>query len=348
MKMTLQIGDTAVPRDAGVSGSRSGAGLGWKSRAIAGGCALSALFLLAGSGSGWADEEAVPRAVESLNFTGLAELRVLQVDLPLGQGTATGKLGLAGGRVTAPLGDRFGIRLALGGGMLTSSGASLQPGSRSLVNAGGDIFIRDPDRGYVQLGYRWNGDWRVDRTDTQIADSEGSLHQLLYSLGFFKGDFDFELGVGYERFAPELTVTTVSTGAREEFSFSRNGFRLLGGSTWYAADSLALGFGVEWGRKEIPGFDNGVSSSPALHEDEFQARFGADWQPPVASLRAGTTVGLSVGLGYYTAGFREVTVGAGPTTTVEIIREFAYDVRLGVTVYFPGAHSLKERARSYQ
>ena len=103
MKTTLRIGDSEVPQDAEFSGSRPGAGLGWKSRVFAGGCALSALFLLVGAG--WADEEEVPRAVESLNFTGLAELRFSQADLALGRGTAMAKLGLAGGRVTAPLGD---------------------------------------------------------------------------------------------------------------------------------------------------------------------------------------------------------------------------------------------------
>ena len=346
METNLRTGDASLPHDAEVSGCRRGAELGWKSRVFAMGCVLSALFLLVGAGSGWAEEEAVPRAVESLNFTGLAELWFLQADLPLGQGTATGKLGLAGGRATAPLGDRFGIRLALGGGMLTDS--------LSLVSMGSDFFIREPDRGYVQLGYRWNGNWSTERTDTQIADIKGSVHQLLYSVGFFKGDFDFELGVEYQRFAPEVRVTTVSTGAREEFSSSSNGFRLLGGSTWYAADSFALGFGVEWSREEIPGFDNGVSSQPSTHREQFQARFGADWQPPVASPGVGATVGLSVGLGYYMVPAFTSTVtpipGPGFETeiTVDDVYSFSYDIRLGVTVYFPGTSSLKERARSYQ
>ena len=57
---------------------------------------------------------------------------------------------------------------------------------------------------------------------------------------------------------------------------------------------------MEWRRTEIPGFDNGVSSKPSGHRDRFQARFGADWKPPVASPGLGATVGLSVGLGYYT------------------------------------------------
>jgi len=30
------------------------------------------------------------------------------------------------------------------------------------------------------------------------------------------------------------------------------------------------------------------------------------------------------------------------------VHSFAYDIRLGVTLYFPGTSSLKERARHYQ
>ncbi len=67
--------------------------------------------------------------------------------------TATEREALIGGWVTAPVGERFGIRLALDGGIEGISD-DLFGGSpsRSLLNAGGDIFIRDPNKGYVQLG----------------------------------------------------------------------------------------------------------------------------------------------------------------------------------------------------
>ena len=35
-------------------------------------------------------------------------------------------------------------------------------------------------------------------------------------------------------------------------------------------------------------------------------------------------------------------------STLENLYEFEYDIRLGVTLYFPGASPLKERARRYQ
>lgn len=163
-----------------------------------------------------------------------------------------------------------------------------------------------------------------------------------------------QFGIEYLRLSGEVTVTTLSTGNEESFSSFNNGFRLLGGSTWYAADALAFGFDVEWGRTEIPGFDNGVSSLPSAHRDRFQARFGADWQPPVASPGVGATVGLSLGLGYYTVPvFTSTTIptpgpGFDTETTVNDVYSFSYDIRLGVTVYFPGTSSLKERARRYQ
>ncbi len=348
MGKTLGIDDVAASQDRRISGPRLGAGLGWKSRVFAAGWALGALLLLAGAGPARADSEAAPRAVESLNFTGLAELQVTRADQPLSPDTGTGREALIGGWLTAPLGERFGIRLALDGGVAslpTDFSGSLS--SRSLLNVGGDLFMRDPSKGYVQLGYRWNGAWWSGRDELQIGDLMVSGHRLRGSAGLFRGDFDLEFGIEYLRLTGEVTGTTLSTG--NDFSFALptdNGFRLLGGSTWYAADALALGFDVEWGRTEH-GFD-------PFHQDRFQARFGADWQPPVASPGVGATVGLSVGLGYYTVPVVTSTVIPipGPVfeteTTVNDVYSFSYDIRLGVTVYFPGTSSLKERARSYR
>ena len=357
MAKTLGIDDAVAPQDRRISGPRPGAGLGWQSRVFAAGWALGALLLLAGAGPARADSEAAPRAVESLNFTGLAELQVTRADQPLSSDTETGREALIGGWLTAPLGERFGVRLALDGGVasLPETPFSGNLPSRSLLNVGGDLFMRDPSKGYVQLGYRWNGAWWSGRDELQIGDVMVSGHRLRGSAGLFRGDFDLEFGIEYLRLTGEVTGTTLSTG--NDFSSAlptENGFLLLGGSTWYAADALALGFDVEWGRTEIPGFDNGVSSSPSAHRDRFQARFGADWQPPVASPGVGATVGLSLGLGYYTvpAFTSTITPTPGPgfetETTVNDVYSFYYDIRLGVTVYFPGTSSLKERARSYR
>ena len=98
---------------------------------------------------------------------------------------------------------------------------------------------------------------------------------------------------------------------------------------------------MEWGRTETPDY------FPDSHLERFQARLGADWQPPVASLRAGATGGLSAGLGYYTTP-AVTTTGLGSSSTLENLYDFEYDIRLGVTLYFPGTSSLKERARHYQ
>ena len=98
---------------------------------------------------------------------------------------------------------------------------------------------------------------------------------------------------------------------------------------------------MEWGRTETPEF------FPDAHLERFQARLCADWQPPVASLRAGATVGLSAGLGYFTTP-AVTTTGLGSSSTLENLYDFEYDIRLRVTLYFPGAFSLKERARHYR
>ena len=42
------------------------------------------------------------------------------------------------------------------------------------------------------------------------------------------------------------------------------------------------------------------------------------------------------------------TTGLGSLSTLENLYDFEYDIRLRVTLYFPGASSLKERARRYQ
>ena len=347
MAKALGIDHAAASHDWRISGPRPGTGLGWKSRVFAAGWALGALLLLSGAGPARADSEAAPRAVESLNFTGLAELQVTREDRPLDFDTGTGREALIGGWLTAPLGERFGVRLALDGGIeAVSSDGIVGHISRSLLNAGGDLFMRDPSKGYVQLGYRWSGAWWSGRDDFQLANFMESDHRVRGSAGLFRGDFDLEFGIEYLRLSGEVTVTTLSTGNEESFSSFNNGFRLLGGSTWYAADALALGFDVEWGRTEH-GFD-------PFHQDRFQARFGADWQPPVASPGVGATVGLSVGLGYYTVPVVTSTIiptpgpGFDTETTVNDVYSFSYDIRLGVTVYFPGTSSLKERARRYQ
>jgi len=294
------------------------------------------------------------RAVESLNFTGLAQFEFDEADWPTGQDTTTQNEVLIGGWVTAPLGEDAGIRLALDGGTASRSEPAGPPSGAShsslwLFNAGGDVFLRDASKGYVQLGYRWNRAWGGSRRDADfVSDVVLSFHRVRYEVGLFHGDYDFEFGVEYLRQTGESTLTTLSTGnAQTDQIPSENGYRLLGGSTWYASDALALGFDLDWGRTgtEISGY------SSDLHRDQFQARLGADWQPPVASLRAGATVGLSLGLGYNTTPVATTTVTPPPGGTVTTHRDvysFAYDVRLGVTLYFPGTSSLKERARRYQ
>ena len=101
-----------------------------------------------------------PRAVESLNFTGLAQFEFSEEDWPTGPDTMTENQVRIGGWLTAPLGDSGGIRLALDGGTASRSLPGLPSGTGHssvwLSNVGGDVFLRDPNKGYVQLGYRWN------------------------------------------------------------------------------------------------------------------------------------------------------------------------------------------------
>ena len=291
------------------------------------------------------------RAVESLNFTGLAQFEFSEADEWTGGGTSTENTLRIGGWVTAPLGEAAGVRLALDGGALARSFAVVggSHSSGNLLNTGGDIFLRDRERGYVQLGYRWNRAWWDGfRDDALTSDVVSSVHRIRYGVGLFHGDYDFEFGAEYLRLTGELTLTNRATGlAQTDPLPSNNGYRLQGGSTWYASDALALGLDLEWGRiiERVDGY------SPDLHRDQFRARLGADWQPPVASLRTGATVGLLLGLGYNTIPVVSSVVMPPPGGTVFSHRDvytFAYDVRLGVTLYFPGTSSLKERARQYQ
>ena len=200
----------------------------------------------------------------------------------------------------------------------------------------------------MQLGYRWTeASWRRQE-GAWVEDNELADHQLRYSVGLFHGDFDLEFGVEYLRRSGRSRVTNLSIGFDENFRASSNGFHVLGGSTWYVADAVALGFGAGWSRMEthVP--------YPDAHIDRFEARLGVDWQPPVASPRVGTTIGLSTGLGYYTSPFQIVSsentggeIIINSITNGEFVN-FYYDIRLAVTLYFPGTSSLKERARHYE
>ena len=297
------------------------------------------------------------RAVERLNFTGLAQFEFNEEDWWAGPDTVTENEVRIGGWVTAPLGDSGGIRLALDGGTASRSHPGPSGTNHSSVwlsNLGGDVFLRDPNKGYVQLGYRWNRAWGEGfRDDNFVSDVVTSVHRIRYEVGLFHGDYDFEFGVEYLRLTSESTVTTLSTGnAQTDRLPSNNGYRLLGGSTWYASDAVALGLDLEWGREKA-GRDS--DPFPDAHFEQFQARLGADWQPPVASPRVGATIGLSVGLGYQTVPVVTSTVtsppGGAPFQTELTLTNpylFSYDVRVGVTLYFPGTSSLKERARQYR
>ncbi|MEE3326354.1 MAG: hypothetical protein VX252_03405 [Myxococcota bacterium] len=291
-------------------------------------------------------------AVKGLNFTGFAQFQLTRENQPLGLDTSTWKEGLFGGWVTVPVGNRFGIRLALDGGIDAVS-PDKGRSSLSLLNTGGDLFLRNPSKGYVQLGYRWKAAWWEGQIESQTVDSSASEHRLRYEMGLFLGDYELEFGVEYLRFSGEGTVTDLPTGNSQSSSSSaRNGFQLLGGSNWYAANSLSLSFGVEWGRRRAE-----ISPDDSLHAhiDRFRTWLGAYWQPPFASLMAGATLGLSVGLGYDTKPVIESTMTLPPGSdvwqtenTLNNVYSFSYSIRLGVTVYFPGTSSLKERARQHQ
>ena len=172
-------------------------------------------------------------------------------------------------------------------------------------------------------------------------------------MGLFHGDYDLEFGVEYLRFTGEGTVTSLPTGDSQSSSYPpRNGFRLWGESNWYAANSLSLSFDVEWGRRRA---ESPPDDSLNAHLDRFRAQLSAYWQPPFASLVSGATLGLSVGLGYDTKPVIKSTTTLPPgsdvrqtETTLNNVYSFSYGIRLGVTVYFPGTSSLKERARQYQ
>ena len=205
------------------------------------------------------------RAVESLNFTGLAQFEFSEADEWTGGGTSTENTLRIGGWVTAPLGEAAGVRLALDGGALARSFAVVggSHSSGNLLNTGGDIFLRDRERGYVQLGYRWNRAWWDGFRDAALtSDVVSSVHRIRYGVGLFHGDYDFEFGAEYLRLTGELTLTNRATGlAQTDPLPSNNGYRLQGGSTWYASDALALGLDLEWGRiiERVDGY------SPDLH-----------------------------------------------------------------------------------
>ena len=100
-----------------------------------------------------------------------------------------------------------------------------------------------------------------------------------------------------------------------------------------------------------------ISTDDSLnaHLERFRARLSAYRQPPFASLVSGATVGLSVDLGHDTKPARNGSLILPPGSyvsptenTLKNAYSFSYGFRLGVTVYFPGTSSRKERARQHE
>lgn len=236
----------------------------------------------------------------------------------------------------APVGERFGFRLALGGQVdryviEDADSIVVDRGHLGELDLASSFFWRAPDRGSLGLAYEVFFGFAPDADETWVEN------ELAIDGALFLGDFDLAARLGYEFGRPTYLVYSSSVGPDPFTAELRlNGVALAGGSTWYAADglSMALGGGFEYRNEAWP---DGVWFADATKLTEGRLEMTARWLPPVAARRwillEGRLVWARVISGYSGDPFAR--------------RSNRYEVGAVLRFVFPGVPSLKMLAREY-
>ncbi|NQZ95696.1 MAG: hypothetical protein HRU01_04240 [Myxococcales bacterium] len=223
-----------------------------------------------------------------------------------------------GGGVTVPLGNSFGGHAFLIGGKAYSQLEYTELGANQIANfdfgkveVGSTAFWRDPDRGFLELGYSY----------FNILDVS-HRHSLLSAAGLYVNSIDFTIGFQYG------SDSTTSADPRRE----RNLYALYGAATWYFSNHVAVRAGLGWEK----------SSTPSISEAESESIDGGAeilWQPTLGPQRHRyLTLNLALG-----GGRTEYQIPGFPDPSLNFVEVF-----VGLTFDHTDADSLLELFREYR
>jgi hypothetical protein len=230
---------------------------------------------------------------------------------------------LIGGVVTTPIFDFLGGRVFVSGGQNTLEFESELgfPGNTfdgGRVDAGGVLFVRNPEFGYFDLGYRFG--W--ESSSNPLIDRV-IVNALIIDAGFYipdqgPGPFDWDFHFDYARPAVHTIGPT-----QHASQYTVDG--LIG---WYIGRSVRLAAGVHW-------LATAADRSPSQSDLRGVAELA--WLLPIGERRL-----VSVEL--FGSGGRIDTDLAAP---FGIVDRSVYSIGINVTLSYPGATSLVELIREY-
>ena len=137
---------------------------------------------------------------------------------------------LVGGQYTVPMGDSFGARLDLNGGVAFGTGTSGAEAAAGSFAA----FWRDPDSGYVQFQGLGSHFGSVDIYGGGISGAQ------------FRDDWDFDLGVNFVETPDGSAITSGLGVGRYPNEDLRWHLGLNGGASFSGEASYGGEFGVAW------------------------------------------------------------------------------------------------------
>ncbi len=234
-----------------------------------------------------------------------------------------------GGSLSFPILHWLGGALALRGGESTFDeigepefGLADSSVDTRGVRTGGSLFIRDPEIGYVGVGYDF--DW----SDAPSVDVRSDIHSASIAAGLYipdlaLGPVDWSLTFGYGRERLEVSVPGTPTSHDHA-----NSFRATGSIGWYWGDTMQLEGGVRW-RKRLPDLYETTSVLSGI--------VALSWLLPPGDRRHVTATIFGI-IG------SEATEVSSPFTDLD---QQTFDVGFQLTFSYPGAGSLLELYREY-
>jgi hypothetical protein len=214
-------------------------------------------------------------------------------------------------RITFPVTHSFGSRLAISGGS-TDFDSDSHLDSIDDVSLTGNLFWRNPDKGYVGIRYSWSHAELDARTPA--VGSTTNRHFVGMSGARFWGDFDAGGSITYWHSKSEFDV--------EVSNSITDGVSLGAGAGWYPIDALRV----------TARFSYGYASSGSWSSDSLNGGLGISWQPPIATIRW-----LSIYCSGDFGGSRSDLPGADWAER--------YGLSVGFNLDWPGSSSLKELLR---
>jgi hypothetical protein len=214
-----------------------------------------------------------------------------------------------------PLGQPLGaaVSVAYGGGDVDGD-------DLDLLAVAADLFWRDPERGYLGVGYSFAREVQEMDSFGFEYEIEGRTHRPTLQGGVFLGDFDVFAGGSYGFRKLEIGPGDLDADEQE--------YALGAGAGWYPLDSLRLTVGVTWAHV----IDSDLAFLD-VDSRELEGNLGVEWQLPLGERRL-------------------VRLGAGATygnhwQDVSPKSRDQYSLSGGIAIDWPGAASLVEWNRQF-